>query len=52
MTTDYKTTINLPETRFAMKADLARREPAMLADWEAKRRELPPARLEDSLGEG
>ncbi|GMV29415.1 MAG: isoleucine--tRNA ligase [Rhodanobacteraceae bacterium] len=38
MTTDYKNTINLPETRFAMKADLAKREPAMLADWEAKRR--------------
>lgn len=36
MTTDYKNTINLPETPFAMKADLAKREPAMLADWEAR----------------
>ena len=36
MTTDYKNTINLPETRFAMKADLAKREPAMLADWETR----------------
>jgi len=32
--TDYKTTINLPQTDFAMKADLARREPAMLEAWE------------------
>ncbi|HZX92813.1 MAG TPA: class I tRNA ligase family protein, partial [Rudaea sp.] len=34
MTTDYKGTINLPQTDFAMKADLAKREPAMLAQWE------------------
>ena len=38
MSTDYKNTINLPKTDFAMKADLARREPGMLAEWEAKRR--------------
>ncbi len=38
MTTDYKNTINLPETTFAMKADLAKREPAMLAEWEARQR--------------
>ncbi|MCQ4163783.1 isoleucine--tRNA ligase [Tahibacter harae] len=38
MTTDYKNTINLPETSFAMKADLAKREPAMLAEWEARGR--------------
>ncbi len=31
---DYKTTINLPRTEFPMKADLARREPQMLARWE------------------
>jgi isoleucyl-tRNA synthetase len=31
---DYKNTVNLPRTDFAMKADLARREPAMLAWWE------------------
>ncbi|MEO6967057.1 MAG: isoleucine--tRNA ligase [Rhodanobacteraceae bacterium] len=31
---DYKPTINLPQTSFAMKADLARREPEMLAAWE------------------
>jgi isoleucyl-tRNA synthetase len=31
---DYKGTINLPNTGFPMKADLAKREPAMLADWQ------------------
>jgi isoleucyl-tRNA synthetase len=34
MSKDYKDTINLPKTDFAMKADLARREPGMLAEWE------------------
>ena len=32
---DYKSTINLPDTGFPMKADLAQREPKMLAAWEA-----------------
>src|SRR6185437_24498 len=36
--TDYKSTINLPKTGFAMKADLAQREPKMLAEWEAANR--------------
>jgi isoleucyl-tRNA synthetase len=31
---DYKNTINLPNTGFQMKADLANREPGMLAAWE------------------
>jgi len=31
---DYKNTINLPVTGFAMKADLANREPGMVAAWE------------------
>ena len=31
--TDYKSTVNLPSTAFPMKADLARREPEMLAWW-------------------
>src|SRR5271154_1561095 len=31
---DYKSTINLPVTGFPMKADLAKREPEMLAAWE------------------
>ena len=38
MTIDYKDTINLPQTDFVMKADLARREPAMLAEWEKSAR--------------
>ncbi len=38
MTTDYKNTINLPQTDFAMKGDLAKREPGMLADWEKRDR--------------
>ncbi|HET7931928.1 MAG TPA: isoleucine--tRNA ligase [Rhodanobacteraceae bacterium] len=38
MSRDYKQTINLPTTDFAMKADLARREPAMLAEWETAQR--------------
>ncbi|MBS0382992.1 MAG: isoleucine--tRNA ligase [Proteobacteria bacterium] len=38
MSRDYKHTINLPKTDFAMKADLAKREPAMLAEWESAQR--------------
>ncbi len=34
---DYKETLNLPRTEFAMKADLVKREPARLAAWEASR---------------
>ncbi len=34
---DYKNTINLPNTGFPMKADLANREPGMLAEWERVR---------------
>jgi len=30
---DYKSTINLPNTDFPMKADLARREPEFVASW-------------------
>jgi isoleucyl-tRNA synthetase len=36
--TDYKQTLLLPTTDFAMKADLANREPAMLAAWESEQR--------------
>ena len=32
---DYKQTINLPKTDFPMKADLANREPAMVAWWQS-----------------
>jgi len=33
--TDYKTTLNLPNTDFPMKANLAHREPTMLAQWQS-----------------
>ncbi|MBD9358881.1 isoleucine--tRNA ligase [Methylomonas albis] len=33
MTMDYKQTLNLPKTEFAMKANLAQREPEMLKKW-------------------
>ncbi|MFD0966579.1 isoleucine--tRNA ligase [Seminibacterium arietis] len=32
-TVDYKNTLNLPETGFPMRGDLAKREPAMLKNW-------------------
>ena len=31
--TDYKSTLNLPKTDFAMKADLPKREPLFLKEW-------------------
>ena len=34
---DYKTTLNLPETGFAMKASLATREPARVAAWRERK---------------
>ena len=37
MSRDYKSTINLPNTAFAMKADLPSREPTALARWEETR---------------
>lgn len=33
--TDYKATLNLPSTNFAMKANLAQREPEILKQWQA-----------------
>ena len=35
--TDYKNTLNLPQTGFPMKADLVTREPERLAQWETQR---------------
>jgi len=32
---DYKSTLNLPQTAFPMKANLSQREPEILARWEA-----------------
>ena len=34
---DYKTTLNLPDTPFPMRGDLARREPGWIAQWEENR---------------
>ncbi|KYK87876.1 isoleucine--tRNA ligase [Aggregatibacter actinomycetemcomitans] len=34
--TDYKNTLNLPETGFPMRGDLAKREPVMLKNWYEK----------------
>ncbi len=34
---DYKKTLNLPQTSFPMKANLAQREPEMVKKWEASR---------------
>jgi isoleucyl-tRNA synthetase len=36
--TDYKNTLNLPDTPFPMRGDLARREPQMLARWQVQQR--------------
>jgi len=36
VTKDYKHSINLPETAFPMRGDLPRREPAVLARWQAE----------------
>ena len=33
---DYKKTLNLPETPFAMRGDLARREPQWVKEWQEK----------------
>ena len=55
--TDYKHTINLPQTDFPMKADLAQREPAMVRAWQergtyAKLRELARGRPRFVLHDG
>src|ERR1700730_12697066 len=54
---DYKHTINLPQTDFPMKADLAQREPAMVRAWQergtyAKLRELSRGRPRFVLHDG
>ena len=33
---DYKNTLNLPKTNFPMKADLPKREPVFLKEWQDK----------------
>jgi isoleucyl-tRNA synthetase len=36
--TDYKDTLNLPDTLFPMRGDLAKREPQMVVRWQAQQR--------------
>ncbi|MDD5612707.1 MAG: isoleucine--tRNA ligase, partial [Gallionella sp.] len=36
--TDYKNTLNLPDTAFPMRGDMAKREPQMLARWQEQQR--------------
>ena len=40
--TDYKDTLNLPDTVFPMRGDLAKREPQMVARWQAQRPGMDP----------
>ena len=35
---DYKSTLNLPDTPFPMRGDLAKREPNWVADWQQQKR--------------
>jgi isoleucyl-tRNA synthetase len=37
MATDYRSTVHLPRTDFPMRANLAEREPRLLAKWQAER---------------
>lgn len=48
MSTDYKSTLFLPQTDFPMKGNLPNREPAMLATWESQN--LYKQLREDSKG--
>ena len=41
---DYKNTLNLPQTDFPMKADLVKREPERLKQWEKPPAFTPPSR--------
>src|SRR5216117_1480704 len=45
---DYKATLNLPDTPFPMRGDLARREPVWVEEW--KRRRVYEAIRAASLG--
>ena len=35
--TEYKKTLNLPDTLFPMRGNLAKREPVMLENWKNKK---------------
>ena len=47
---DYRSTLNLPQTEFPMKADLVRREPETLKAWADM--DLYRAILEKNAGSG
>lgn len=54
---DYKFTLNLPQTKFPMKADLPKREPLFLKEWDSKNiyrliREKSKARTKYVLHDG
>ena len=34
---DYKSTLNLPDTSFPMRGDLAKREPNWVAEWKQRK---------------
>ena len=34
---DYKSTLNLPDTPFPMRGDLAKREPKWVKDWQERK---------------
>ena len=34
---DYKKTLNLPDTPFPMRGDLAKREPLMVKEWQERK---------------
>jgi len=55
--TDYKDTLNLPQTNFPMRGNLAKREPEMLKEWEdagryARLREICAGRPRFVLADG
>ena len=57
MSADYKSTINLPQTDFPMKAGLPKREPELLANWEkhdlhGRLREVSKGREKFTLHDG
>ncbi len=42
--TDYKTTLNLPDTAFPMRGDLSKREPKMLQQWQGRYQRIRAAK--------
>jgi isoleucyl-tRNA synthetase len=46
---DYRKTLNLPDTPFPMRGDLAKREPGWVADWQ-EQEALPAIRKASAKG--